>query len=105
MLPLHPAVQTWGKAGGGLPADRHSPHAGRSATMEGSEQRAELPRLLPADAAGFFLGVACGAVVLAWLCNGARGDLLLPSLWHATYNVAVRHPARGGVIARSSPPV
>lgn len=40
----------------------------------------------PAMLAGFFTGMACGAVVLTWLYNRS-GSVLIVAVWHGTYNI------------------
>lgn len=37
--------------------------------------------------AGFFIGMACGAVVLTWLYNRSGGSILIVAVWHGTYNI------------------
>ena len=41
------------------------------------------PAMLP----GFFLGLACGSIVLAWIYNGSGGSLLLVALYHGGLNL------------------
>lgn len=40
----------------------------------------------PAMLAGFFIGMACGAVVLTWLVNRSS-SILIVAVWHGTYNI------------------
>lgn len=48
---------------------------------------------------GFFVGMACGAVLLTWLVNRS-GSVLVVAVWHGTYNlVAATEAARGTVAA------
>ena len=48
---------------------------------------------------GFFFGLCCGSVVLAWLCNRTDGSILLVAIWHGTYNLASGTVAAQGSIA------
>jgi uncharacterized protein len=51
------------------------------------------PALLPV----FWFGLACLSIVLAWVCNRS-GSILMPALWHGTYNLmAGTAAAQGGV--------
>ena len=50
------------------------------------------------DLVGFILGLASGAVVLTWLTNGSSGSVLLPTVWHGTFNLAAATAAAVGII-------
>jgi hypothetical protein len=52
------------------------------------------PELLPA----FVLGIACLTVVLAWLCDGSGGSVLIAALFHGTYNMVAGTAAAEGAI-------
>ena len=53
----------------------------------------------PATYPGFFLGIACGAIVLTWLYNRSGGSLLLVAIWHGTYDLVSGARAVDGAIA------
>ena len=53
----------------------------------------------PATLVGFFLGMACGAVLLTWVYNGTAGSVLLVALWHITYNMTSATEAAKGTVA------
>jgi membrane protease YdiL (CAAX protease family) len=48
---------------------------------------------------GFLIGLACGAVVLAAIYNGAGRSVLAVAVWHALYNLAVATEAGEGLVA------
>jgi membrane protease YdiL (CAAX protease family) len=48
---------------------------------------------------GFFIGMVAGAIVLTWLTNGAGGSVLLPALWHTSYNLVAGTAAAQGAVA------
>ena len=48
---------------------------------------------------GFFLGMACGSILLAWLVNNAGGSVLIAAVWHGTYNLVAATTAAQGTIA------
>jgi membrane protease YdiL (CAAX protease family) len=50
------------------------------------------------DLVGFILGLASGAVILTWLANRSGGSVLLPTVWHGTFNVAAATAAAVGII-------
>jgi membrane protease YdiL (CAAX protease family) len=52
--------------------------------------------------AGWFIGLFCGAVVLAWLYNRSGGSILLVAIWHATYNLISGTDAATGLLAAVS---
>lgn len=53
------------------------------------------PLLFP----GFFAGLACGSIVLAWLLNRSGGSLLLVALYHAGLNLMSGTLAGRGTLA------
>ena len=50
---------------------------------------------------GFFVGLACGAIVLGWLYNWT-GSILAVAVWHATYNLTSATVAAHGLPAAVS---
>jgi hypothetical protein len=49
---------------------------------------------------GFLLGLAAGAVVLTALYNASNGSILVPALWHGTWNgVATSEGMQGPWVA------
>jgi len=57
------------------------------------------PALIP----GFFVAMACGAIVLTWLFTSSGGSVLMVALWHGTYNLASgTAAAHGGLDAMVS---
>jgi uncharacterized protein len=48
---------------------------------------------------GFFLGLACGAVVLTWVYNTCHHSILAAAVWHGCYNLAAATQASQGVVA------
>jgi CAAX protease family protein len=48
---------------------------------------------------GFFFGLCCGSVVLAWLYNRTDGSILMVAIWHGTYNLVSGTVAVQGRIA------
>jgi len=48
---------------------------------------------------GMFFGLACGAVILAWLYNRSGGSILLVAMWHGLYNLAAGTQAASGMLA------
>ncbi|SCL16038.1 CAAX protease self-immunity [Micromonospora inyonensis] len=48
---------------------------------------------------GFFLGMAAGALVLAYVYNRAGGSVIAAACWHAGYNLASATPAAQGLVA------
>lgn len=53
----------------------------------------------PPMVAGFLVGLAAGAVVLAWLYNGTGGSVLAVTIWHAAYNLGAGTDAGEGLVA------
>lgn len=53
------------------------------------------PLLFP----GFFVGLACGSIVLAWLLNRSGGSVLMVALYHASLNLASGTVAGRGTLA------
>lgn len=53
------------------------------------------PLLFP----GFFAGLACGSIVLAWLLNRSGGSLLLVAIYHAGLNLVSGTVAGRGTLA------
>ncbi len=47
----------------------------------------------------FFVGLACGSIVLTWLYNRSGGSIGLVALWHGTFNLASGTEAARGTIA------
>jgi membrane protease YdiL (CAAX protease family) len=45
---------------------------------------------------GFFFGLCCGSLVLAWLYNRTGGAILMVAIWHGTYNLAAGTAAAQG---------
>jgi CAAX protease family protein len=48
---------------------------------------------------GFFFGVLCGSIALAWLYNMSGGSVLAVVLWHASFNYVTASPAASGFVA------
>lgn len=48
---------------------------------------------------GFFIGMACGAVVLTWLYNRAGQSILIVAVWHGTYNMVSGTAGADGTVA------
>lgn len=42
---------------------------------------------------GLIIGLTAGSIVLTWLVNGSRGSVLLPIVWHGTFNYVTAAPA------------
>lgn len=47
----------------------------------------------------FFVGLACGSVVLTWLYNRGRQSIALVAAWHAIYNLLSGSVAASGALA------
>jgi hypothetical protein len=48
---------------------------------------------------GFFLGLACGAVVLTFVYNTCHHSILAVAVWHGCYNLAAATQASQGAVA------
>ncbi len=53
------------------------------------------PTMLP----GFFLGIAAGSIVLAWLYEKTGGSILAVALWHGSFNLVSATVAARGIPA------
>ncbi len=53
------------------------------------------PVVLP----GFFLGLAAGAIVHAFIYNRSGGSILMAALWHGSFNMASGSLAARGIVA------
>lgn len=52
----------------------------------------------PAMLVGFFIGMACGAVVLTWLYNRSGGSVLIVAVWHGIYNIVTGSAGAEGTV-------
>jgi len=68
--------------------------------VRGDDRGFRVPGSSPAVLPMFFAGIACGAVVLAWLYNRSGRSLLVVALWHGAFNIASGSiGARGSIAA------
>jgi membrane protease YdiL (CAAX protease family) len=56
----------------------------------------------PGTLVGFFLGLACGAVVLTFVYHRTRDSVLMAAVWHVLYNLSSATAAAKGVAAAAS---
>jgi membrane protease YdiL (CAAX protease family) len=47
----------------------------------------------------FFVGLACGSILLTWLYNQGRQSILLVAVWHGTFNLVSGTVAARGALA------
>jgi membrane protease YdiL (CAAX protease family) len=63
---------------------------------------ANLVDLGPAGAAGWFVGLTAGSVLLTWLYQGSGRSIAIVALWHATFNMVTATTAGSGVPAAAA---
>jgi membrane protease YdiL (CAAX protease family) len=52
-----------------------------------------LSQMGPAEIFGWYLSLLTGSLLLTWMCNGARGSVLIVAVFHAMLDVAMTSPA------------
>jgi membrane protease YdiL (CAAX protease family) len=48
---------------------------------------------------GFFIGIVCGSILLAWLYRASGGSVLIVAVWHATFDLFSGTAAAHGLVA------
>jgi membrane protease YdiL (CAAX protease family) len=56
-----------------------------------------LSQMGPAEIFGWYLSLLTGSLLLTWMCNGARGSVLIVAVFHAMLNVAMTSPSPGSL--------
>lgn len=56
----------------------------------------------PAGAAGWFVGLTAGSVVLTWVYHGSGSSIAIVALWHTAFNMVTATEAGNGVPAAAA---